>query len=384
MTLSGEEEGVGRIPVRNIWLLFLYASGLARLQDQYEAEVEATPDFPSLIARLLCHAVEKRMRRNLSRGYRSREAVLTRVRGRIDLLRTHANDLLAKGAVACRFDEHTFDTPRNRLVRAALDALAGWVDDDLLAHDCRRLARSLGEQGVSGSLPSRGEISADRIGRHDADDQMMVSLARLVFDLVLPTEQSGQHTLARVEKDAQLVRKLFEKAVGNFLAVELPPDEGWQVFQGKRLNWQIEAQSQRIPEIMPGMQTDIILESLQQWRRIIIDTKFTGIFTGTEYKSSLLKSGYIYQLYAYLRSQEAADDPLSNETEGILLHPAIDVDVDESVVIQGHRMRFLTVDLARPSDEIIEQLRKVSDSPETVFRPKVKTARPESRQLSQE
>jgi 5-methylcytosine-specific restriction enzyme subunit McrC len=45
----------------------------------------------------------------------------------------------------------TFDTPRNRLIHAALDALAGWVDDGVLAHECRRLAGDLGRQGVVGS-----------------------------------------------------------------------------------------------------------------------------------------------------------------------------------------------------------------------------------------
>ncbi|MDB5599942.1 MAG: 5-methylcytosine-specific restriction enzyme subunit McrC [Xanthobacteraceae bacterium] len=58
---------------------------------------------------------------------------LTSVRGRIDVLETFAGDLLSKGMVACRFEEFTFDTPRNRLVRVALDSLAARVDDRLLA-----------------------------------------------------------------------------------------------------------------------------------------------------------------------------------------------------------------------------------------------------------
>jgi 5-methylcytosine-specific restriction enzyme subunit McrC len=55
------------------------------------------------------------------------------VRGCIDVLETFAGDLLSKGIVACRFEEFTFDTPRNRLVRVALDSLAARVDDRLLA-----------------------------------------------------------------------------------------------------------------------------------------------------------------------------------------------------------------------------------------------------------
>jgi len=47
---------------------------------------------------------------------------------------------------------------------------------------------------------------------------------------------------------------------------------------------------------------------------------------------------------------------------GLLLHPTIDVAVDETVRIQGHNMRFLTVDLAKPAPEILTKLRAVISS----------------------
>lgn len=112
-----------KIPVHNVWFLFLYAHDLAQFHGRFEAEIEKSPDFKALVARLLCHAVETRLRRNLSFGYRRREDILRRVRGRIDILRTEAQDLLRRGEIACRFEELTIDTPRNRLVRAALDVL---------------------------------------------------------------------------------------------------------------------------------------------------------------------------------------------------------------------------------------------------------------------
>ncbi|NVD43205.1 5-methylcytosine-specific restriction endonuclease system specificity protein McrC [Ensifer sp. HO-A22] len=357
-----ERRLIGRIPVRNIWLLFLYAHNLARFHGQHEAAVEDSPDFPSLIARILCYAVDRRLRRNLSRGYVQKQAVLARVRGRIDILDTFAGDLLSKGMVACRFEEFTFDTPRNRLVRAALDALATRVDDRVLAHDCGRLAGDLGRHGVSGVRPSRAELSADRIGRHDADDLLMVTLARLVFELVLPTEDSGGHALTRVDKNVALVRHLFEKAIGNFYAIELP-QLGWKVYQGKSLKWQIDSETSGIATIMPGMITDIILERPAQGQRLIIDTKFTSVFGQSQHRAAVLKSGYIYQMYAYLRSQERAEDLLSLTSSGMFLHPTVDGDVDEAMSIQGHNIRFATVDLSQPVTEVLERLRALVPSP---------------------
>ena len=102
---------VGRIPLRNIWFLFLYASGLAQFHGQFATEVEESPELPDLVGRLLAHTVERRLRRNLSRGSRAKAEVLTRVRGRIDILKTEAHSLLLRGEVACRYEELTVDTP---------------------------------------------------------------------------------------------------------------------------------------------------------------------------------------------------------------------------------------------------------------------------------
>ena len=75
----------------------------------------------------------------------------------------------------------------------------------------------------------------------------------------------------------------------------------------------------------------------------------------------VLKSPYIYQMYAYLRSQERLDgsDPLSLSASGIFLHPSVDADVDEIVRIQGHELRFATVDLTMTATKIIERLRAI-------------------------
>ena len=186
----------------------------------------------------------------------------------------------------------------------------------------------------------------------------MVSLARLAFDVVIPTEDSGGHAVARVEKDVKLVRQLFEKAIGNFYAAELRA-LGWTVRQGKRLEWQKETASPGIDAILPGMTMDIILEDSLQARRLIIDTKFTSVFGASPHRAAVLKSPYIYQMYAYLRSQEQVDDPLSLSASGMLLHPSVDVDVDETVRMHGHEFRFATVNLTMTATRIIERLREI-------------------------
>lgn len=346
---------VGRIPVRNLWLLMFYASDLFRTRGSRMVGVEDSPDdLPDLVAEILAHAVERRQRRQLSRGYLPRMAVLNRVRGRIDVLKTERHLLLARGLIACRFEDLSIDTPRNRFVRAALESICRIVRDPDVARRCRTLAAGMKAQGVSGSAPTRAEIGADRFGRHDADDRIMVAAAKLAFDLTLPIESAGQNALFSADREETWVRRLFERAVGGFYQVVLSPRE-WHVRCGTVLDWKVEQKSAGIDQILPTMRTDIVLDHMPSGR-IVIDTKFTSIVTTGWHREETLRSAYVYQIYAYLRSQAGCGDAATDSACGLLLHPSIGSDVDETVVIQGHAIRFATVDLTASTSSIRSRL----------------------------
>jgi len=348
---------IGKIPIRNLWLLMLYASDIYREFDSANIAVEDNPDdIPDLIAEMLCRRVEHRIQRNLSYSYQSRNAVLNRVRGRIDLLSTERNRLLDRGKVACHFDELTIDTPRNRYVRAALEAISKVVKSKELAHRCRSLDVRLRRMGVSQVRPSRSEVSVDRFGRHDVEDKPMIAAAHLAFNLALPTESAGTRQLSLPERDnLPWLRKLFEKGIVGFYDTVLSKIV-WRVGAGKTLKWQIDEKSSGIDKILPNMKTDIIIDNTEVGHRTVIDTKFNAVVTRGWYRDETLRSGYLYQMYAYLKSQEGGGDFLNDTASGLLLHPSVGEDVNEYFVMQNHKIQFATVDLGATAIEIRERL----------------------------
>jgi 5-methylcytosine-specific restriction enzyme subunit McrC len=154
------------------------------------------------------------------------------------------------------------------------------------------------------------------------------------------------------------LRRLYEKAIGGFYRLHLDEAE-WVVSIGRPLSWPVAEATSGIAQVFPSMRTDIVIDHRDRPQRLVIDTKFTGVFTRGWYREQSLRAGYVYQLYAYLRSQEGRDDPAApwaDSAAGLLLHPAIDAEVDESVSIQGHRLRFATVDLTASHGEIRSRL----------------------------
>jgi len=336
----------------------LYASDITRIRGAFDAIVEEDiQDIPDLIARLLSGAVERRLRRNFTRGYAHREKILTRVRGRINILTTESRQLFSKGEVFCRFEELTIDTPRNRLVRGALELMARLVRNNDLIRQCRVLAATLARAGVGGTRPSSSELAADQIGRNDDADRFMVALARLAFDLALPTEDAGTTRLVAPDRQEAWVRRLFEKAILGFARVELEP-KGCRVYGSIPLHWQLSSASDQLSTILPRMVTDILIDWPGAGRRLVVDTKFTSVLGIGRFGGVRLKSEYIYQMYAYLRSQEGSDQRWERSA-GLFLHPAVGLQLYEHATIQGHSIAFATVDLGGSTTAIRDELRHI-------------------------
>lgn len=346
--------GATQIPVRNLWLLMLYASKLYATNASIRgAGVEERPDdLPGLVAEILARAVERRLRRSLTQVYVGRDESLTRIRGRIDILKTESAQLLSRGRVACRYTELAVDNPRNRLIHAGLSTAGAIVHDNRLGHRCRHLAGMLRHLGVTPVLMGQSESDLITLGRNDTADFDPVNAARLLLRMDIPNEETGARHRMTPVRDAAEIRKVYEAAVRGFYRAALPSP--WRVHVGETVHsWPLDDHSAGALAILPVMRTDTILESPD--RRIVIETKFADALKPNQFGTPKLSRDHMFQVYAYVQSQSGRD-ALAATAEGLLLYPVVGGDVDEFVVISGHRYRFMTVDLAGTARSIRQRL----------------------------
>ena len=315
---------IGRIPVRNIWLLLLYASQLYKeLPESRRVDMENAPeDIPELVSEILANAVDRRLRRNLSHGYQRRETDLNRVRGRINLLRTERRQLLQRARVACIFDELTVDTPRNRYLKAALDRLGRFIEHGNLPSRCLNLAARL-EGLVSRPNRVRGGCAVTCPLNSGfgcpAKNGRCLPLPGSPWTFQFPRRNRDQ-PCCPAQTDAKAGDGSCEKTVAGFYDAVLDPRD-WRVRPQSPIAWPIENPTHRMDDLVPGMIRDIVLESRNTVDPSIInDTKFTSIVDLGHYGQQRFSSGNIYQIYAYLRSQEHDGDPLSHHSTGVLLY----------------------------------------------------------------
>ena len=163
--------------------------------------------------------------------------------------------------------------------------------------------------------------------------------------------------LARLVEQAAKRSQIIVVTHAAQLVSELAP-LGWSVRGGVPLEWQHANVSAGLAAILPRMVTDIVLDEPSAERRLVIDTKFTSVLGTGRFGNASLRSHYLYQMYAYLRSQEGRDRRWDTAA-GLLLHPAMGSQLHEYVKIQCHSITFATVDLCGLPTAIRNELRRI-------------------------
>ena len=201
---------------------------------------------------------------------------------------------------------------------------------------------------------SLGDFSRLQLGRNDRDYALPIAICRLIRRLEMPSEELGDHALTALLRDEITFHELFERFVRNFYRLNLEN----HVVRRERLIWHDELGC----SLVPSMQTDVtIIERQPPYRRLVIDTKYaTKTLAATPHGGAKFKSENLYQLYAYLRTQEHRSDA-HRCAEGMLLYPTISQDLNEAMIVQGHRMRVATLDLSQNWETIEARLLALVD-----------------------
>jgi 5-methylcytosine-specific restriction enzyme subunit McrC len=101
---------------------------------------------------------------------------------------------------------------------------------------------------------------------------------------------------------------------------------------------------------------DIVMQERSTGRMIVLDTKFTAqSLAENQWGKLLFDSSHLYQIYAYLKSQEHLSQA-HRTAAGILLYPAVRNRFSERIQLQDQVIRIESVDLAAPWQEIEGQL----------------------------
>lgn len=342
------------IPIENIYYLFCYAWD--RFEEAQAVSVKGTssPDLPNLLAKVLLVGTRTLMRRGLDRGYKPHDEEIATVRGQIDLGETVRLWSRRARRLHCHFDELSHDVLHNRILKASLRRLAKAPTlDRNLARDLQQVALHFSD--VSDIRLDRGTFSRVQLHRNISGYGLLMRVAELAFDSLLPTPGGTGYQFHDVMRDERKMATVFEAFVRNFYRNE----QRTYAVEPLLIRWDAELLSEDGAGQLPSMRVDVFLRSPQ--RQLIIDTKYYAQALQTYRGTSAFHSSHLYQLFAYLRNAQSAGE--HRNWDGLLLYPEAGSRPDAAYRVHGHVVRIATVNLAQPWQLIAQRLHDVVRDP---------------------
>jgi len=318
-----------------------------------------------LLARVLADTTKPLLRRELARSFVEQRATVAGVRGKIDFSASLKRLAFEAGRAHCRYAALDIDTPRNRILRATMERFGqdprvtlaspkGPAEEGRVRAELRQLVGAM--EGVTRERVTGASFRRLQLGRADRLYALPLAICALVQRLAMPTETEGDVTLAALQRDEITFHDLFERFVRNFLRHHLAEHD----VVAEMLDWFDELGS----ALVPGMKTDIVVtKRTAPARRLVIDTKYYANSVSTSpWGGATFHSTNLYQMYAYLRTQEHRGD-LYRDADGMLLYPTTIGHLRETMKVQGHRIQFATVDLSKPWQEVEARLLALVSDP---------------------
>jgi 5-methylcytosine-specific restriction enzyme subunit McrC len=342
------------VPIRNVWHMLLYAWREHRVIGKWNAEVESAPTLDALLSRILAKLVHHRVRIGLGRGYRPHKATLQGIRGRVDFGVSLKQITFPAGKAHCRFQTFSPNVLKNQIIRSTLQLMAMRGEFGSTKSAARQLRRNLQIlvrelDGIDLIDLSPEIVHRQQQQRDDHDYRLMLLICSLIVQHLMPMQSAGTNRLHQIDMSWKFVWRVFEEFVAKFYQLHLT---GWQVWPQKRLLWPADDST----SFLPVMKPDIVMRHKGTGQIVIVDTKLTSksLVIG-QHGNSTFNRDHLFQLYGYVRSQADRGSDWNSAT-GMLLYPAVANSLSESVTVQGNVLRWETIDLTKPWQEIEEDL----------------------------
>jgi 5-methylcytosine-specific restriction enzyme subunit McrC len=359
-----------KIPIHNLYFLLCYAWDKLEEADTVDVSREDLKTYIDLFAKILIGGTTRLLKRGLDRGYIEYEEDTRSPRGKFDLEDTIKRHLLLQARIHCRFDQLDHDVLHNRILRTTLGNLTRCEDlNGELRQQIVRLYRRL--HGVTEIPLNTQTFRRVVLHRNNHYYRFLLHVCELIHDHLLIDEETGTSRFQDFLRDERAMARLFEAFVRNFYRRE---QEEFRV-GSELIPWQRVEASEEDLRYLPVMRTDVSLNSKE--RQIVLDTKYYAEALQSYRSSDTVRSGHLYQLFAYLQNcaARASDDrttalaavPVDAAVEGILLYPCVGRTLDLRYSLHGHPIRVATVDLDQDwrgiHDRLLDLLRP-APSPE--------------------
>lgn len=339
------------IPIRNLYYMLAYAFQTLRHNNYAHIAGERFDYLHDLMAELLACAAARQLKQGLRREYATEHRTEALLHGKPLIGKSIRLRAARRQLLACEADRLTTDNLSNRILRTTVETLLRHPDVAPPRREAlRRVLRPL--RGITPIVPAA--IPWSTLPRHGNDAYpLLLSLCHFVLRLQLLTTEQGPYAAQCFTEE--WMHRLFERFVKAFYKRHHPALKP----SAPRIDWALtDTGTQDDTALLPAMQADLVLCGAA--KQLIVDTKYYTRTLQYHHDHASIRSGHLYQLFAYVKNRAAAYP--AAEVEGMLLYAkSTEQRLPAGIFpLLGNRLIVRTLDLDVAFSAICAQLEAIA------------------------
>ena len=336
------------IAIANIYYMLSYVYQNLQQSNFEKIKTEAFENVQDLFAAILATGMMAQLKQGLNRIYIEEQDTLSTLRGKINLKESLQLKMKDDLRLSCTYDELSENHYMNQIIKTA--ALCLIYDPGVQRKNKDSLKRvALFLSDIDTLEPSTINWRNIHYHRNNASYRLLMNICYLVLHELLLTTTEGEKKLATF-LHGQEMSGLYEKFILAYYKKHFP--------QYKPASRQIKWDTEGPTELLPKMETDIILTDDNSHKKLIIDAKYYGNIMQSYYDTEKFQSGHLYQIFAYVKNEDSGRTGL---VDGLLLYAKTeDIDsLNQDYSLSGNRIGVRTLDLNVSFPTIRKQLDRV-------------------------
>lgn len=333
------------IPVQNIYYMLAYAFQVLNENGYKDIATEQFDNVGELCAAILTKGISIQLKRGLGKAYVSQTEPMSSLRGKIDIAESIKTQSMLRKQLVCTYDDFTVNSYMNRILKSTMELL---IRSDISKVRKKELRKLLVFFGDVDSIDVHEINWRLQYNRNNQSYRMLISICYLVVKGLLQTNTAGTTKLMDF-LDEQRMCRLYEKFILEYYRKEHPEVKA----SASQIPWQLDDD---FGAMLPVMQSDIMLSKGSA--TLIIDAKYYGHTTQSQYGVNTLHSGNLYQIFTYVKNKDAEYGDQPHTVSGMLLYAQTDEVVQPNHVyhMSGNKITVRTLDLNLPFSDIAKQL----------------------------
>lgn len=333
------------IPVQNIYYMLAYAFQVLNENGYKDIATEQFDNVGELCAAILAKGISVQLKRGLGKEYVSQTEPLSSLRGKIDIAESVKAQSMLRKQLVCTYDDFTVNSYMNRILKSTMELLIRSDISKVRKKDLRKLLVFFGDVDSIDVYDINWRL---QYNRNNQSYRMLISICYLVVKGLLQTNTAGITKLMDF-LDEQRMCRLYEKFILEYYRREHPEVKA----SASQIPWQLDDD---FGAMLPVMQSDIMLSKGSA--TLIIDAKYYGHTTQSQYGVNTLHSGNLYQIFTYVKNKDAEYGDQPHTVSGMLLYAQTDEVVQPNHVyhMSGNKITVRTLDLNLPFSDIAKQL----------------------------